>query len=324
MSDIEANVQAAKVLWCDFFGGWQPSDAQLLEPYRFTTPLVPNQGEIIDWLGIRTDIACHGWVTVPPVGYIHILGLPIPTDMIHAEAIEYVALAVAMERAVANFDGNFRAIELGASYAPWAIAAAVLAERKGFGDIEVRAVEASEATVPKILAHASRNGLTDKPHIRVKPIFSAVHVSDEDLFFPRVNVASDNGARATTEMNDTDYRGLALAYDRVPGLRLSTLCADLTRVDFLHLDLQGAEEDLLQDDDFMATLDTKVATLFLATQSRLIEGIALKKLAKLGWRLIRERPTTYQQNDRTADVNGWTTRDGGQLWLNPRFGNTHI
>jgi FkbM family methyltransferase len=323
-SKLQNALAARATLGQDFFGGWEPKDADFLK--RYLHPLVgqAQPGELIDWLGVRTDLDMHSWLSRPESNIIHVLGLPIPNDLIHAEAIEYVAVITALERAAAHQDGAFTMMELGASYAPWCVASCVLATRMLFSRIHMTAVEASEPSVPHITAHARRNGLTDRPDVTVRPIHAAVHVRDEPVFFPRINVSKDNGAQLALERSDVDYRGLEVAHDRVEGITLTTLCQDLPRVDFIHLDLQGAEEALLADANFLQTLDTRVATLFLATQSRLIEGMALKAISAMGWRLIRERPTTFQQNSRTSDVNGWTTRDGGQLWLNPRFGSLHL
>ena len=139
------------------------------------------------------------------------------------------------------------------------------------------------------------------------------------MYFPKVNVTSDNGGQIASEALSNDYRGLELEYEVVKGFSLATLASGYERIDFLHMDVQGAEAMLLANDSFLAVLDKKVATFYLATQSRLIEGLALQKLSGMGWHLARERPTMYRQNDRTQDINGWTLRDGGQLWLNPKI-----
>jgi hypothetical protein len=321
---MEAQLEARERLLFDFFGGWNVSDIELLRPYQVRASGEAVPGEILDWLGVRTDLRMHAWLPVPDNGYIHVLGLPVPSDQIHAETIEYIALVVGIERALATGGANFSAMELGASYGPWVTAAGVLAERAGFASIDLTAVEASEQTVDKIIEHAERNGLTGRPDVSIRALHAAVHLVDEPVYFPRVDVSSDNGAQLSTTNDSVDYRGLNVKYDQVNGLTLATLCEDIDRIDFLHLDLQGAEERLMQDSSFLDTLDEKVATFFLATQSRLIEGLAVKALSKRGWRLVRERPTTYMQNDRTSDVNGWTIRDGGQLWLNPKYGEKHF
>jgi hypothetical protein len=179
-----------------------------------------------------------------------------------------------------------------------------------------------DVTVTNITEHALRNSLSNSvENVNVLAVHGAIYTKDEYVFFPKVNVANDNGAQITQAALKKDYRGLDLDYEKIPGYSLNTLSTNYSQIDFLHMDVQGAEAMLLNDNDFIGTLNQKVATFFIATQSRLIEGIALEKLSELGWFLIRERPTMYRQNNRTKDINGWTLRDGGQLWINPKFGN---
>ncbi|MCP8467850.1 FkbM family methyltransferase [Pseudomonas sp. ZM23] len=309
-------LSARQQLTNDFFGGWNPEDIEHLQRYRYDGPVNASSGEILDWLGIRTDIRLHAWLPAPTSGPLVIGDLPIPDDRVHAETIEYIALICSLERAHQQGRNSFAVMELGASYGPWAIASGLLALRNGFDYVSLTAVEANEASVPMITEHARRNGLLDVSNVELNAIHGAVHVRDETVYFPKVDTNHDNGAQLTLTPTALDYRGLTVQYNKVPGISLAKLCERTPRIDFLHMDLQGAEEALLQDESFLQHLNDHVGTLFIATQSRLIEGLALKKLSALGWTLYRERPTTYQQNDRTADVNGWTLRDGGQIWFN--------
>ena len=97
MSRVSDAVLSREKLLQDFFGGWIPSDVELLQKYAHALEGVPASGELIDWLGVRTDLQMHTWLPKPADGILQVLGLPVPDDMVHAEAIEYVALAMAME-----------------------------------------------------------------------------------------------------------------------------------------------------------------------------------------------------------------------------------
>ncbi|WP_028046162.1 hypothetical protein [Cellulomonas sp. URHE0023] len=301
----------------DFFGGWAPEDVDLLARFRLDQRNEPGLGEIVDWLGIGTKASRFPGLSGPGLPGVEFVDLPIPDDGFHAEAIEYVALLTAVERAVQASRGTFSCVELGASYGPWVTAAGVTALRSGFDRVSLLAVEAAAAAEVEILEHAERNGLTQDASVDVRVVHAAVHVRDETVWFPRVDPRSDNGAQMSSTQADVDYRGHALEHDPVDGLSLRSLVEHLDRIDFLHMDLQGTEQSLLEDPDFLSVLHEKVEVLFLATQSRLIEGIALRELSRLGWALVRERPTDFRQNAVTSDPNGWTIRDGGQLWLNP-------
>ena len=324
MVDAASLTAAREALWLDFFGGWSDADIDFLSRFAGQRTGTPEPGEIFDWLGVRTLIRHHGWLERPDSGIIDIPTIPVPSDMIHAEAIEYVSLLVSLERALAAARQSFVAVALGASYGPWVTAAGVMARRLGFRAVDLVAVEASKQMIPEILAHAALNGISSDGRVRIKAVHSAVYTHEEDLFFPRVNVSDDNGAQVSVEPGATDYRGLNVEYDRVQGITLRRIYDDFDLIDFAHLDLQGAEELLLQNQDFLDVLTSKTATFFLATQSRFIEGLALKALSARGWILVRERPTTYKFVAGRPDINGWTLRDGGQLWLNTRFGNAFV
>jgi FkbM family methyltransferase len=302
----------------DFFGGWEEDDIKLLEKYKKPIGFNANAldpGYIYDWLGVKTLHKFHQWLKMKVEDSAQILELPVPDDQIHAETIEYVALLLAIERAKKIDDYKFTVFEFGASYAPWAIASGVVAKRNGFNIINLNAVEVSASMLENAKMHAKINGMENSFNL----IHGAVALNDGFVFFPKIDVQTDNGAQISDYANDLDYRGLRLNYDKVKSYCTKTLLLDHDRIDFLHMDLQGAEAKLLIDQSFLNTITSKVSTLFLATQSRLIEGVALEELSNMGWLLLRERPTTYQQNTRTKDINGWTLRDGGQIWINPKY-----
>ena len=300
----------------DFFGGWDESDLAVLERWRVPlSGMQPKNGEILDWLGCRTAIRNHSWLNVPKSNRIVVDDLPVPDDCIHAEAIEYIGMLTAVERSVDRQTGRFVAVELGSSYGPWSVASCVTALRAGFQFVHGVAVEASEPTLLLAHEHVSRNDLVGDPRVKFSVVHGAVSPTDGTARFPRVDTRIDNGARVERGGSGRDYRGLALSYSEVPALSLATLLGDYAVVDFLHLDLQGAELELLLDSEFQSVLDEKVKVMLLATQSRYIEGVALNTMPSRGWTLFRERPTMFTPNDRTSDVDGWTTRDGAQIWL---------
>lgn len=299
----------------DFFGGWEERDLQLLKRYLPAELGSVSPGEIVDWLGIRTLHRFHAWMALQESDCVVLPDIPVPDDQVHAETIEYVALLIAIERAKMIGDGSFTAFELGSSYSPWAVAGGVVAIREGFSKISLNAVEANAEMIDNAKLHARMNGVADSFRI----VHGAITATEGVVYFPRVSVERDNGAQVSEAPVETDYRGVNVEYDLVDSQSLERLTNGVERVDFLHMDIQGAEENLLNNASFLTVLSDKVVTFFLATQSRIIEGIALKNLSKVGWRLVRERPTTYLPNDRTADVNGWCLRDGGQIWINTKF-----
>lgn len=315
---VLAALESKRTATNDFFGGWDESDVEFLAGWApDPSGLLPMQGVIIDWFGGRTSLDNHAWLQAPADGVV-VADLPIPDDQIHAETIEYVALLKSVERARGH-GTSFTMFELGASYAPWCVTGALAARRAGFDAIHLCAVEASGQAIERIDRHVRLNGLNDVSGITWKVVHAAVSDHGGVLYFPRVDTSADNGAQATRSRARVDYRGLKVDYDEVTAVTFDELSAGHRRVDYVHLDLQGAEEALLGDEAFLSGITKRVSAMLLATQSRLVEGLALRALSSRGWRLVRERPTMFVPNGRTSDINGWTTRDGAQFWLNGRF-----
>lgn len=313
---VETAINFKKVSVNDFFGGWELSDILLLEKFRHIPGNGPAQGEILDFLGVRTSHSVHAWLNADVNQAIWLLDLPVPDDGVHAETIEYVALLNSISIAKINQNEDFVVLEIGASYGPWASTAGVVAARQNFKKILIIELEVNNEAQKMALEHLQRNGLAISSVMEIRLVNAAISTENGNAYFPKVDVRSDNGAQISIFPSNLDYRGLPIDNEKVDTITLSTLLSDVNRIDFLHIDVQGTEESLLENSQFIDTLTRKVVALFLATQTRKIEGIALETLAAMGWKLLRERPTTYKQNDRTNNIKGWTLRDGGQYWIN--------
>jgi hypothetical protein len=82
------------------------------------------------------------------------------------------------------------------------------------------------------------------------------------------------------------------------------------RIDFLHVDIQDGEADLVES--CMTLLQRKVAYMFVGTHSRQIEGRLFETLLRAGWRLEIERPGMLKLDDEVPHM--WI--DGVQGWRN--------
>ena len=317
--NIQAQLEARIVTGPDHFGGWEPEDVDFLSTYKAKlSDQEVVEGVIVDWLGSRTLSSNYPNVPGAAQGLVN-SALPIPTDGVHANTIEYVALSTAVDLASSSGSNRFSVLEVGASYAPWATLAALVAKRAGFDYVNCLAVEASESAMQKINRHIELNELDSLGGICFESVNAAISASDSVVYFPSVDTAEDNGGRVELEPVKKDYRGFEKEYVEVEGRSLASLLARWDLCDFLHADLQGFEAELLRNDAFIATICEKVRVFFLATQTRLIEGIALEVMSRNGWVLHRERPTMFKQNRVTDDPAGWTLADGGQIWLNSRY-----
>jgi len=305
-------LRAREQLGEDFFGGWQPEDLALFEKYACPTP--GSAGFITDFLGAKTATAYLPWAAHLDGGSL--TDVPVPDDGLRAEAIEYFALLTSLER---SRDDSFVVIELGASYAPWACAAGLLARRLGKKSIVLRAVEASSYFHKLIDKNFLANGLGEGGDrgLQTRAIRAAVAEKPGTMFFPVVSSAFDNGSAAAASAPEKDYVGRSIEHEEVPVVTLNDVFEGLTVIDLVHCDIQGAEVDVLVP--HVELLNSLVKHLFVGTHSRKIEGILLECLHANGWRLLRERPTKFVHRPELPSLTGMTTRDGGQFWVNPRF-----
>jgi FkbM family methyltransferase len=305
---IQTAIEAKSQLGEDFFGGWTEADVDLF--HRHARPTAPTPGKITDFLGVVTDNALHPWAT-------HLFGkstttIPIPDDGLRAEAIEYFAVLQCIESSPGP---SFTMVKLGASYAPWLTAAAVVALRSGRKNLTLTAVEASRLHFDLIAPHLAANGIGASDH-SLKLFHGAIAKERGIMRFPVAENAGDNGGQVVAEGQSSTFVRPMAAYEEVTAFTLADVLPEKT-VDLLHVDIQGAEADVLISNPDL--LDNRVRTLFVGTHSRLIEGRLLEFFHAQGWQLVRERPAKFAYRSDEPNVVGWTTRDGGQYWVNPRI-----
>ncbi len=303
MSRLEEAILARETLLDDFFGGWEPSDREYFESFAVEAASVP--GMITDFLGIRARVAYHPWAAHMD-GWV-IKDVPIPDDRLRAEAIEYFALF----DAISHGHGTFRMAEIGASYAPWTCAAHIVAKRLGLRP-QMVAVEASRALYDLIPQHMEDNGV-DTADVRM--INAAVADRRGTLYFPKVTDFGQNGGQVVERNDRIDYVGRPVEHEPVAAITLAQVIGSDV-FDLLHIDIQGVEAVAIAA--AIDLLNSNVKRIFVGTHSRLIEGQLVSLLATNGWSLVRERPTRFQYQPDRPHVTGWTTRDGGQYWLNQR------
>ena len=123
----------------------------------------------------------------------------------------------------------------------------------------------------------------------------------------------DMGAAATTKNDATDYRGTLSDNKSVPCRTLPTLLQGLGIIDFLHIDIQGSELELLQNQ--VNWVSGNVRAMMIATHSRAIEGKLIELLFKHGWQLHREKPCRVDWL-KNCSLIGKTNVDGSQYWRN--------
>jgi FkbM family methyltransferase len=267
----------------------------------------------IDGFGVKTLYSCVPFASQDSLD-VSRLQFPIPDDGLHAEGIEYASLLDAIERFAGN--GKFVAVEAGAGWGPWLAMAGVVCKGMGVDTIRLVGAEASESRFALMQDHLDFNGLGSDSGIQVDLFRGAVWSYDGKIYFPDSEV-EDMGVAASSRAGPTDYRGRSVVSIETPCSRLDTLLGQGSEVDFLHMDVQGAEMELMSS--HKSWLDAFVKSMFIATHSRPLEGELLDLLSASNWRLLREKPCRFELGGSMPSWVGATTADGSQYWVNGKF-----
>lgn len=302
------------------YSGYEEQDLATLKKFATATASTAID-HYTDGFGVKTLYECVPFLK-PELLDIQRLQLPVPDDGFHAEAIEYVAITDACNRFLQGT--SFCAVEIGAGWAPWIAIAGVIGRRQGIKQFKLVGVEASSQRFPLMQRHLETNGLRPPDaageDAQCGTVFTrlfngAIWTHDGVIRFPETDVA-DMGAAVTTSDGSTDYRGAELNNRSIACKKLDTLLQDLGVVDFMHIDIQGGELELLQDQ--IDWVSANVRTLMIATHSRSIEGKLIDLFFSKGWLLHREKPCRVDWY-RNCSLVGKTTADGSQYWLNRKF-----
>lgn len=284
----------------DLFSGYSAKKSELS----------PVKGYFVDFLGLKTrlDYLPKG----PELAGCAAGDLPRNAGGLYAGISEFAALLLAVDTAKGRT--SLTVGELGAGWGPWIAAAAVCGLRTGFPEINLLAVEADETKCAFISKHLEDNqALGDTVHLKV--FSGAAWSEDTTLYFPKGPGHLDYGARPAEHDEESDYRGASVAVEEIPAFGMATLLATYDRFDFLHIDVQGAEYDLIASS--RSILEDKVSFLFIGTHSTLIEGRLLKLFHDWGWDLISFKNCGFDYDVAKPTLDGMTSYDGEIFVSNP-------
>lgn len=294
------------------YAGYESADADMLHRHS-TVPASLQSDHYIDGFGVKTLFDCVPFAS-PDALNLARLRHPIPDDGFHAEGIEYVALLNAIERFAT--DGSFVAVEAGAGWGPWLAMAGVVCRNRGVERIRLIGLEASPERFALMRRHLDFNQLDQQHGVVVDLFEGAVWSHDGVIHFPE-SAVEDMGAAVSSDSVDTDYRGQPVATREVPCTRLPTLVGEGRKVDFLHIDVQGAEGEVISS--HLGWLNQHARSMMIATHSRPLEGELMLLLNDNGWVLHREKPCRFNIGRAVADWCGATTVDGSQYWINGKL-----
>ena len=273
----------------------------------------PASGNLVDYFGSKININFYSHLQLSD----GVLNLPIPSDRIGYDFIEYLGTAFAVDTASKE---SFTVIELGAGIGTWIVRSAIMSRRIGIKKITVVGVEADKQHFEWMKQHLSNNGLRPKifSDLKIDLFNSAVSEKDTFLYFPELGENHEDwGAAASSDLTNCDYRGLQVTSKRISAIPINELLSKYKNVDLLHLDIQGSEFGVINCG--MDELNKKARVMVIGTHSRKIEGDLIDLLFKNKWNLRNEKPCHFIFNRNAKSLVAMTSLDGTQIWVNSRF-----
>lgn len=192
--------------------------------------------------------------------------------IVNEHYFDWIATLLAVDRAA----GVFRMAELGAGWAPWLVRAALAAkQRPNIERLELVAVEADETHFSWVIQHLRDNSVGG-PGVHV--MRGALADKTGIIRFPRItNPDEDYGASTRTASAE---------YVEVPALTMANVLGRFSGpIDFLHVDIQGAEYDVIPP--AMPLLRDVVKTVMVGTHISLDDHNRMVECFRSqGWREI--------------------------------------
>jgi len=262
--------------------------------------LIATPGYLTNFLGVLIDPAFAPDILRGRSGSVE--DTPIPANW-HADIAEWGGALRAVELA----SGTFTAVECGCGWACWLNNTGVAARRRGLA-VHLVGIEADEQYVAFAHQSLTTNGF-------VHPEFTIFHgvaaAREGTAYFPKAPTGGTDWGRAPVfshAASNPPSPSYLTTHCELPCIALSSL-SNCSRVDLLHIDIQGGEYDLVSSSlDFILE---RVAYMVIGTHSRALEGRLHDLLHAAGLILEIDRPAFYTLTD-TATL----SVDGVQAWRN--------
>lgn len=292
------------------YKGYQDKD---LEIFRLFTKndLRPESGFVVDFLGGRTRISLL-YDSVKSLDG-HVLGLPIPGDF-HAEAVEWVGVL----KTVMTAKDRYAAMEWGAGWGPWLVAAGKAAQHLGIANIRLYGVEADPSHFDAMRQHFVDNGFAPADHVLHQGV---VGTQDGSAQWPdEPDVHNMWGARPIREGSAEDLEYLSGRVDRFVTVRVfeaKKLLLNEDLWDMVHMDIQGWEAEVCRS--CIDTLTERAKWVVIGLHSRIQDAELLQIFHDAGWVLEHEKPTRFGYHAPQRNFEAMVAADGTQVWRNPRL-----
>lgn len=266
----------------------------------------PVEGAFRDFLG---SIVKVGYLDAAWAGRAGSVETSVPRT--GAESLHGTSEWVGMLRAVLEADEVFTVMELGAGWAPWLIVADRAARHRGDLSLDLTAVEGSAEHIEFMADNFRTNGMDPTAH---RLLHAVVGAEDGEALFPKLHVGADDyGANAVFEEGEAEAAAKRGELERVRQVSLAGLMEGKTRVDVVHIDVQGHEVVVVEA--AIDALNDRCRRLVIGTHSRTIEDQLFALLNANGWRCESELACVMRQR---SDGYLHLSVDGEQVWRNPR------
>jgi FkbM family methyltransferase len=216
--------------------------------------------------------------------------------------------------AIAEAKGAFTMAALGAGWGRWLVAAAFAARQREDLLLHLIGVEAEPTHFAWMREHFRDNGLNPDEHELIEAAAARerghawFYFGKPDSWYGQ-SLIHDEALSGRTD-READYNGEKARLVRT--IDLAELLEGRARIDYLHMDIQGAELEFLETAPGL--LSEKVGRVLIGTHSTAIEE-GLRRLFKgIGWRSQYDFPMNTKIHIEGKAV---AIGDGVQVWLNP-------
>jgi FkbM family methyltransferase len=268
-----------------------------------------SEGFFADWTGIKTrvDVWAFSADSLEVFNKVRHEKHDVPITGEHV--LDWAPLA----RVVQESSELFRMAALGAGWGRWLAAGSALASQVR-RDYRMLGVEAEPQHFEWLLRHFRENGIAQDRYIAVN---AAAIGKPGDCWFESGNPQAWYGQSVRSDEEDAREQGVQLR--RTKGITIDGVLELLSPLDYMHMDIQGAELDFLSYRPEL--LDAKVRLVNIGTHSAKNEAGLRQLFTRLGWECLYDVRVGSKHRLRIGDkfVPSVKFGDGVQVWRNPRL-----
>jgi hypothetical protein len=229
---------------------------------------------------------------------------PMPNNF-HADLAEWGSCLRAVELA----ENEFSMLELGCGWGCWMNNLGIAAKSVG-KTISLYGVEGDEGHLSFATKALADNGIQSSEY----KLFHGIAGKKSSIaLFPKLDSGADWGGIAKFNLTHDEAKNEIATgkYVQLPVIDINEIFKLKPALDIVHLDIQGAELDLVTE--IFDFLNTKAKSVFIGTHSKQIEGGLYDLfLSNDNWDLEMERPNIHMiSNGKPINI-----VDGVQYWRN--------